>query len=1158
MNIRYLRFPVECLSAGIILLSSVNCCQAAVDSKLVESMKSATVYIRLQANGFDAGSGSGFLVWKTGDIGFLVTSAHVVYRSNIVNPTISAVFDSGTPKEKVLNAEVVAMGQDVDLAILKVVSKNLPMPISLKDAEKLEETSPVLIFGFPFGKQLSLQQKNPAITVSQGSISSFRMDTNGVVKAIQVDGNLNPGDSGGPIVSTSGTLVGVSTATILGTQIGLSIPKKDVVDMLIGKLSSLSYEVSSVVDKRLTITANLEFTDPLGRVTKAALNLTSVKDLAKNATQTQQGVWSQISPVQIQKSVNIVNGKGSVQISVPVKNPDEIFSAQVIFMRQNQTQPVCSAPVQWDLGADLGMPVTKSEVTPPSGGWIGGGAEKKTGDDGKLINSGMSVAGKPQIVSDATVIKIETPSDNLAGDLVWSRGGNSFYVLTQSGRLSEISVPDLKELRVKDLDTPCQKIALSKAGILVLCKHKQLVSLLDETTFQLKGTINNVGSADNLTASPNAMHAFAGSDTELFLLDLSRKEVVAKYFLFNVVKKYENKIVKHKDSAILSSFGMPTMTPDGNYLFCEGFECIHRFRLQGRELVYEEMGPRMSQGERFDISPDSLYISMPCSGCSTFDGSDTTGCNYIFSVSNLQKPVLAMPCGPYPRCMAFDNKNNFLYSMNHKTNLLRFASSGKMQKGYTISSESDNTRQILVHTTGKGALLRLENGIYWIQFDDGDRAGKIPETGNTQLPGSPTLKQWMPSSDVYKKFLSTSVELPTNGLIKKLPEVPVEIVPAYGGIYLAVQFKELRKLGLFNVAQGKIDEYISLESPDTVVAAGGKMLIIYEPVKRMFHTWDLSAMKCVSSKSNSLPFDVKLMTMSISNEQLAIITYINSRGMYQSPKREYVIMDVNSFRILPFDLPENVRFQDIDEGDKIQIRVNPLFTCFTSWRISGSPSGFNYGAMRGRSLDLVYEHCSYGALAPSSSGKTVYSSDGRVLDQKGKVLQQYGESMLFPMIGSDHYLEITKDDTANIRDANNHQILSTVKLPVDVRAGLMNELSHDRQVIACAPLQRLAVFDARNTSIRVFNLNKPELSAAGSASRKGNLPDSLWVHKLNYPQGTKITIEVGPEGMTYDAQKGSLIWKIPAQAKSGSVKVLLNVVVPGKEEEYLKLSVDIQ
>jgi len=1157
MKISCLRFPAGCLSAGIILWGSMNCCQAAVDSKLVESMKSATVYIRLQANGFDAGSGSGFLVWKTGDAGFLVTSAHVISRRNIASPTISAVFDSGTPKEKVLSAEVVAMGQDIDLAILKVVSKNLPMPVSLKDTAKLEETSPVLIFGFPFGRELSLQQRNPAVTVSQGSISSFRMDTNGVVKAIQVDGNLNPGDSGGPIVSMGGTLVGVSTATILGTQIGLSIPKADVVDMLTGKCSSLSYEVSSVVDKRLTITANLDFTDPLGRVTKAALNLTSAKDVTKNATQTQPGVWSQISPVQIQKSVNIVNGKGSIQISVPVKNPDEIFSAQVIFIRQNQTQPVCCAPVQWDLGAELGMPVTKPDATPPSGGWLGGGAEKKGGEAGKLINSGVSLAGTPRIDSDASVIKIETPSDNLAGDLVWSKGGNSFYVLTQSGRLSEISVPDLKELRVQELDTHCRGIALSKAGILILCKDKQCVYILDEGTFQLKGTINNVGAAHYLTASPNAMHAFAGQDNELSLLDLTRKEVAAKYSPFEVGKKYEKKIVRHKDSVILSDFAIPTMTPDGKYLFCRGFECIHRFHLQGRELVYEEMGPRMSRGERFDISPDSLYVSMPCSGCSAFDGDTTSYCNYIFSVSNLQKPVLATQCGPEPHCMAFDNKNNFIYSMNYTTNLLRFASSGKIQKGYVISSDGDHTKQILVHAMGKGVLLRMEKAIYWVQFDDGDRAGKIPEIGNTQLPGSPTLKQWMPDSETYKKFLSSSPESTTNGLIKKLPEAPVDIVPAYGGIYLALQFKELRKLGLFNVVQGKIDEYISLESPDAVVAAGGKVLIIYEPVKRMFHRWDLSVMKCVSSKTNTLPFDVKLMTMSISNEQLAIISYIDGTRQHQSPKRDYMIMDVNSFRILPFMLPKDVSFRHDEERDKVNIRVDPLFTSFTLWT-SPSPNAFCHGTMRGRFLDMFYLHSTYGTLALSSSGKTVYSSDGQVLDQKGKALQQYESSMLFSIVGSAHYLEITKDNTANIRDAVSHQVLSAVQLPIDVRAGLLSELSHDRQIIACASLQRLAIFDARNTSIRVFNLSKPELPVAGSTPRKGHSPDSLWVHKLNYPQGTKITIEVGPEGMTYDAQKESLLWKIPAQAKSGSVKVLVNVVVPGKEEEYLKLSVDIQ
>ena len=56
-------------------------------------------------------------------------------------------------------------------------------------------------------------------------MSSLRNDSDGELSVVQIDGNLNPGNSGGPIVDTKGRLVGVAVATIRdGQGIGLVIP----------------------------------------------------------------------------------------------------------------------------------------------------------------------------------------------------------------------------------------------------------------------------------------------------------------------------------------------------------------------------------------------------------------------------------------------------------------------------------------------------------------------------------------------------------------------------------------------------------------------------------------------------------------------------------------------------------------------------------------------------------------------------------------------------------------------------------------------------------------------------------------------------------------------------------------------------------------------
>ena len=96
---------------------------------------------------------------------------------------------------------MLAADPDLDLAVLKVAGvKALPQPVDLDDDPKLTETMPVYVFGFPFGEVLATGKGNPAITIGKGSVSSLRLDERGELARVQIDGALNPGNSGGPVV----------------------------------------------------------------------------------------------------------------------------------------------------------------------------------------------------------------------------------------------------------------------------------------------------------------------------------------------------------------------------------------------------------------------------------------------------------------------------------------------------------------------------------------------------------------------------------------------------------------------------------------------------------------------------------------------------------------------------------------------------------------------------------------------------------------------------------------------------------------------------------------------------------------------------------------------------------------------------------------------
>ena len=86
--------------------------------------------------------------------------------------------------------------------------EKLPEPISMAVNPELRETLEVFVIGFPFGKLLGGRKGNPAPTVGRGFVSSLRRNNDNEIIAVQIDGALNPGNSGGPILDREGRLLG--------------------------------------------------------------------------------------------------------------------------------------------------------------------------------------------------------------------------------------------------------------------------------------------------------------------------------------------------------------------------------------------------------------------------------------------------------------------------------------------------------------------------------------------------------------------------------------------------------------------------------------------------------------------------------------------------------------------------------------------------------------------------------------------------------------------------------------------------------------------------------------------------------------------------------------------------------------------------------------
>lgn len=292
-------------------------------------LKEATVYVKVAVGPLSM-SGSGFVIQSAGDSALIVTNQHVVTKPKVLapggfvpglrgrdrfalmriqqalaanQPVVSVVFRSGEPGEQVVKAEVLCQLEDPDLAVLKVPApKGVTGTIEFRHAIQPSETMPVYILGYPFGESLAENKANPTITIGKGSVSSIRRDRSGKVAKVQIDGALNPGNSGGPVVDAKGNLIGVAVQTIQGSNIGLTIPPGEVVAMVEGGLGKPTIAVTPAVNGAASkYQIVVPVVDPLNKLKSASVQyaLKSVPADPARAGQAQLGAGAASRPIDL-------------------------------------------------------------------------------------------------------------------------------------------------------------------------------------------------------------------------------------------------------------------------------------------------------------------------------------------------------------------------------------------------------------------------------------------------------------------------------------------------------------------------------------------------------------------------------------------------------------------------------------------------------------------------------------------------------------------------------------------------------------------------------------------------------------------------------------------------------------------------------------------
>lgn len=149
------------------------------------------------------GVGSGFAI---GEGGLILTNSHVIQGAKR--------YVVITAEGRSFTARCVGDDPDTDLAVIKLDEPVDIPPARLGDSKKLRRGQLVIAIGAPLGFEA---------TVTTGVVSalgrSLRAERGRLIEdLIQTDAALNPGNSGGPLVNSTGEVIGIATAIIAGTQ----------------------------------------------------------------------------------------------------------------------------------------------------------------------------------------------------------------------------------------------------------------------------------------------------------------------------------------------------------------------------------------------------------------------------------------------------------------------------------------------------------------------------------------------------------------------------------------------------------------------------------------------------------------------------------------------------------------------------------------------------------------------------------------------------------------------------------------------------------------------------------------------------------------------------------------------------------------------------
>jgi len=385
-----------------------------------------------------------------------------------------------------------------------------------------------------------------------------------------------------------------------------------------------------------------------------------------------------------------------------------------------------------------------------------------------------------------------------------------------------------------------------------------------------------------------------------------------------------------------------------------------------------------------------------------------------------------------------------------------------------------------------------------------------------------------------------------------------------GGRYLIFHFKTLNKLGLFDVNEGKITQYISLENADIRFTAGAESLFIALRQQNVIQRWSLLTFE--KELAVKLPFEnpVEVIAMGCASLGPIFAGAKDPAGVFLDPK---------SLKPLSYTVVDHV-YQKSDAaipgaGPETRVRASANGQVFTSWGTSGSPGGFRTLLLAGKQVHTFYKHDTMGYIAPSPDGELIYTAKGvytyQTKDFSGNV-ELFAKSFPVPALQGNYSLWVqrnddqkkTEDPTTSVTVHLNGDAKPILTLAdISIRAGQYSDfhgrelMTLDRRICFIPPANLIITLPESNQKVIMHSMNlDKEMEAAGidylyvtsrptaSVRKGGSYRYQIEVKSKN--GGVTFKLESGPDGMKV-SDTGLVTWRVSRKADVGNQDAIVAI-----------------